>query len=151
MLFHAIELKRVEQMPEYPELKARYEVAIQTRKAAALKYVDALKSGKGETAAAEFRDSQAKLDFVRKAATAKVSPKFNDTNYIFLSFVTKYLPAGVVGLIMAVIFAAAMSTISAEINSLATVSVIDIYQRFVKPGLEDRHYLGGSALPVRLI
>ena len=144
MLFHAIELKRVEQMPEYPALKARYDVAIQTRKAAALKYVDAMKSGKGETEAAEFREAQAKLDFVRKAATAQVSPKFNDTNYIFLSFVTKYLPAGVVGLIMAVIFAAAMSTISAEINSLATVSVIDIYKRFVKPGLEDRHYLGAS-------
>ncbi len=57
---------------------------------------------------------------------------FNDTNYIFLGFVTNYLPAGIVGLIMAAIFAAAMSTISAEVNSLATVTVIDVYQRFLR-------------------
>ena len=47
---------------------------------------------------------------------------FNDTNYIFLSFVTRYLPAGVVGLVIAVIFAAAMSASSGEVNSLATVT-----------------------------
>ncbi len=57
----------------------------------------------------------------------------NDTNYIFLSFVTHYLPRGIVGLILGVIFTAAMSAISGEINSLATVSMIDIYQRHVKP------------------
>lgn len=57
---------------------------------------------------------------------------------------TTYLPAGVVGLIMAAIFAAAMSTISAEINSLATVSMIDIYQRFARPGASDSHYLAAS-------
>jgi Na+/proline symporter len=68
----------------------------------------------------------------------------NDTNYIFLSFVTKYLPAGLVGLILAAIFAAAMSTISAEINSLATVSVIDIYKRFAVRGATDGHYLFAS-------
>jgi Na+/proline symporter len=71
---------------------------------------------------------------------------FNDTNYIFLSFVTRYLPAGVVGIIMAAIFAAAMSTISAEINSLATVSVIDIYRRHLRKNATDRHYLRASQI-----
>jgi Na+/proline symporter len=70
--------------------------------------------------------------------------KENDTNYIFLSFVTHYLPRGVVGLIIGVIFTAAMSAISGEINSLATVSVIDIYRRHVHPGASDRHYLLSS-------
>ncbi len=54
---------------------------------------------------------------------------------------TQYLPAGLVGLVLAVIFAAAMSTISAEINSLATVTVIDIYRRHVRRQASDRHYL----------
>ena len=45
---------------------------------------------------------------------------------------------------MAAIFAAAMSTISAEVNSLATVSVIDIYKRYVRRDAEDRHYLRAS-------
>ena len=67
-----------------------------------------------------------------------------DTNYIFLGFVTKYLPAGIVGLLMAAIFAAAMSTISAEVNSLATVSVIDIYKRHIKKEAPDSHYLNAS-------
>ena len=66
---------------------------------------------------------------------------YNDTNYIFLEFVTNHMPAGIVGLVIAAIFAAAMSTISAEINSLATVTVIDIYQRHVKKDASDGHYL----------
>ena len=68
----------------------------------------------------------------RLAERPPASSDFNDTNYIFLTFVTRYLPAGIVGLIIAVIFAAAMSTISAEINSLATVTVIDIYRRHMR-------------------
>jgi Na+/proline symporter len=71
-------------------------------------------------------------------------PGFNDTNYIFLSFVTRYMPAGVVGLVLAAVFAAAMSTISAEINSLATVSVIDVYRRHIRRRASDRHYLWAS-------
>lgn len=69
----------------------------------------------------------------------------NDTNYIFLHFVTRYMPAGVVGLLMAAILAAAMSTISAEINSLATVTVVDIYRRLKTTG-SDRHYLWASRI-----
>ncbi|MBZ5585895.1 MAG: sodium:solute symporter, partial [Acidobacteriia bacterium] len=69
---------------------------------------------------------------------------FTDTNYIFLSFVTRYLPAGIVGLVIAVIFAATMSASSGEINSLATVTVVDIYKRFVRRGASDHHYLMAS-------
>jgi Na+/proline symporter len=69
---------------------------------------------------------------------------FDDTNYIFLSFVTRYLPAGLVGLIVAVIFSAAMSSTSGEINSLATVTVIDIYRRHVNRNAPDHHYLMAS-------
>jgi Na+/proline symporter len=70
--------------------------------------------------------------------------QFTDTNYIFLSFVTQYLPVGVVGLILAAIFGAAMSTISAEINALATVSVIDIYRRHIRKSASDHHLLRAS-------
>ena len=70
--------------------------------------------------------------------------KENDTNYIFLSFVTHYLPRGVIGLVLGVIFTAAMSAISGEINSLATVTVIDIYKRHLNPGASDHHYLIAS-------
>ncbi len=66
---------------------------------------------------------------------------YDDTNYIFLNFVTRYFPVGLVGLIIAAIFAAAMSTISAELNSLATTSVVDIYRRFFVRDGKDRHYV----------
>src|SRR6185312_8558344 len=69
---------------------------------------------------------------------------FSDTNYIFLSFVTRYLPVGIVGLVIAVIFAATMSASSGEINSLATVTVVDLYRRYIWRGASDHHYLLAS-------
>jgi Na+/proline symporter len=69
---------------------------------------------------------------------------FKDTNYIFLTFVTRYLPAGVVGLVIAVIFASAMSASSGEINSLATVTMVDIYKRHIRKRATDHHYLNAS-------
>jgi Na+/proline symporter len=65
----------------------------------------------------------------------------NDTNYVFLTFVTNYLPAGLVGLVIVIVFAATMSSASAEWNALATASVIDVYKRLGKSDASDRHYL----------
>ena len=62
-------------------------------------------------------------------------------NYVFPTFVTTTLPIGFVGLIIAAIFAAAMSSIAAELNSLATATVIDIYRRHIKPTATDAHFL----------
>jgi Na+/proline symporter len=94
---------------------------------------------------AGFDAAQKQVDAARKDAAMLVAQHSGvegaDTNYIFLTFVTKYMPVGLVGLLIAAIFAAAMSTISAEINSLATVTVIDIYKRFVRGGASDHHYL----------
>ena len=83
------------------------------------------------------------LDAARTDAL-KIS-EANDTNYIFLSFVTHYLPVGIVGLVvLAAIATAAMSAISGEINSLATVTVIDIYKRHIAKDSSDKHYLAAS-------
>jgi solute:Na+ symporter, SSS family len=70
----------------------------------------------------------------------------NDTNYIFLSFVTHVLPAGLVGLILAAILSASMSASSAELNALASVTVIDIYKRLWRRDASERHYLRVSKL-----
>ena len=74
----------------------------------------------------------------------------NDTNYIFLSFVMKYLPVGLVGLIFACIFAASMSSSSGELSSLATVSVVDVYKRHFKKEGSERHYLAVSRVSMAL-
>ena len=68
----------------------------------------------------------------------------NDTNYIFLSFVTRYLPAGLIGLLIAVIFSASMSSTASELNALASTTVVDIVKRFSKKEKSDKEYLGTS-------
>jgi SSS family transporter len=129
LVFHPGEMAKVEQRAGAAQLQERYDRAWQARRDAA---------GRDEAA---FLAAQADINRVRQETGAP-----NDTNFIFLTFVTTYLPAGVVGLVMASIFAAAMSTISAEVNSLATVTVIDIYKRHFRDGATDSHYLWASRL-----
>ena len=70
----------------------------------------------------------------------------NDTNFIFLSFVLGFLPVGLVGLVLAAILSASMSSTSAELNALASTSVMDIYKRMIKKEGSDKHYLVVSKL-----
>jgi Na+/proline symporter len=78
------------------------------------------------------------IDIVKKATG---SEKFSDVNYVFPVFVTTYMPPGVIGLIIAAIFAAAMSSISAELSALSTATVMDFYRRHFRPEESDKHYL----------
>lgn len=70
--------------------------------------------------------------------------KTEDRDYVFITFITEYLPIGLVGLLLAVIFSAAMSSTSSELSALATTTVVDIYRRSLAPGRSDRHYLRAS-------
>jgi len=140
VLFNRVVLEKAAAKAEYAGVAREFDAAVAGRAAAARAYLA------GTAPAAEFAASQKKLDAVRGEAARLSGEKSSDTNYIFLTFVTRYLPAGLVGLVLAVIFGAAMSVISGEINSLATVSVIDIYQRFFRAGESDRHYLWSSRL-----
>ncbi len=67
-----------------------------------------------------------------------------DRDYVFITFIVNYLPVGLVGLLLAVIFSAAMSSTSSELNALATTTVIDIYRRSLVKDKEDDHYLAAS-------
>jgi Na+/proline symporter len=70
----------------------------------------------------------------------------NDTNFIFLSFVINVLPAGLIGLILAAIFSASMSSTSAALNALASTTVVDVYKRMIKTDATEKHYLIVSKL-----
>ncbi len=147
LLFQPAELKKIEQRAGFPAVAQRYDAAFAQRRAAAENLVEVQR---GEDPAARdaaiqrYRTAHAGFEDARKQAAEMVKPGFSDTNYIFLGFVTKYLPVGVVGLVIAVIFTAAMSSISGEINSLATVTVIDFYGRHVRRTGNDAHYLFAS-------
>ncbi len=130
ILFHRQERIKVEQRAGYPELAKRYDRAFEERRTGAREF---LESGNP----LPFRQAHDEMERVRKQAAAGV----NDTNYIFLDFVTRYLPAGIVGLIMAAIFAAAMSTIAGELSALSTTTVIDFYRRWVRDDGDEAHLL----------
>ena len=68
----------------------------------------------------------------------------NDNNYVFLSFVTQYLPKGLIGLLIAIIFLASMGSTASGLNSLASTTVIDIYKRMVNKDGSDKQYLSAS-------
>jgi len=83
-----------------------------------------------------------------KAVIAQAVPKANtkDADYVFLSFVTKNLPRGLVGLLLAVILCAAMSAVAGELSALASTTVVDFYRRSVRPHASDAHYVRAARL-----
>jgi SSS family solute:Na+ symporter len=68
----------------------------------------------------------------------------DDSNFVFLSFITHYLPVGVIGLLIAIIFLAAMGATASGITALTSTTVVDFYKRSFKPNESDHHYLSAS-------
>ncbi|HET9425964.1 MAG TPA: sodium:solute symporter [Gemmatimonadaceae bacterium] len=101
-------------------------------------------------AIAQFKERQKTADSVRGQALALAGEvtgqSSRDVNYIMPRFISDYLPIGLAGLFIAAILAAAMSSIAAELNSLATTTVIDFYRRWVRADGTDAHLLTVSKL-----
>jgi len=70
----------------------------------------------------------------------------NDKDYVFISFILKYLPNGLIGLLLAVIFFAALSSTSSELNALASTTTVDLYKRSIKKDGDEKHYLLASRM-----
>ncbi len=75
---------------------------------------------------------------------ADADAEVKDADYVFITFVINYLPHGLIGLLLAVIFSAAMSSSAGELNALASTSVVDFYKRVIKPTGTDLHYVYAS-------
>jgi SSS family solute:Na+ symporter len=82
-------------------------------------------------------------DLVRRATGDQ---RYSDVNYVFPTFITTAMPIGLVGLMIAAIFVAAMSASGGELNALATATIIDFYRRYWIKGAADSHYLAVSKL-----
>ena len=76
-------------------------------------------------------------------AIAAPDQEVNDKDYVFISFILKYLPTGLIGLLLAVIFSAAMSSTASELNALAATTTVDLYQRN-RGGQSPAHYVNAS-------
>ena len=149
LLWNSVALRRLEAEAapaEVAALRTRFEGAHAARREAADDFLRNRRATGSDAERERYLETGRQLDAVRKEVRAEVEgrsggAKYNDTNYIFPSYILAHLPSGLAGLVIAVIFAAAMSTLSGEFNSLATASMVDFYKRFVRPDAGDAHDL----------
>jgi SSS family transporter len=163
MLFnttHARTIQASARAAEYDALNAEFTRAFESRRTAATALAEAGEDAGRAAARESFRAASASIKDIRARAAALVNQvtgddKFTgttgdtpaaDVNYVFPTFITTRMPVGLVGLMIAAIFAAAMSASAAELNSLATATVIDVYRRLLKPQASDSHYLAVSKI-----
>jgi Na+/proline symporter len=147
-----------DEAPEYLAIERDYQAAHEARRRAADDFVRARESGTTDVqrqAAEQFRRQEAAVKAVRSQAIDLVKRTggqgtYTDVNYIFPTFITTAMPVGLVGLWIVAIITAAMDSIAAELNSLATATVIDFYKRHYRPAAEERHYLTVSKVATGL-
>ena len=155
MIFKQDDVAKIQQSPykaDYEKLQSQFAEAFSVREKEAINFS---KAENAETAKQNYVAANKTINDLRKNAAEVIkksnnSSTFSDVNYIFPTFVTTYMPAGVVGLIIAAIFAAAMSSISAELSALATATVIDFYRRHVNTTASDAQYLRVAKLSTGL-
>jgi Na+/proline symporter len=143
MLFNRAYDARVAAGPyaaEYASLEQEFPAVIEQRRAAAVR-----------SDREAFLAIDARVLAIRARATDIVKEttgdsRFTDVNYVFPTFITTRMPIGLVGLMIAAIFAAAMSASAGELNSLASATIIDFYRRHFVKDASDTHYLNVSKL-----
>ncbi len=157
LFFNSVETDTVKSSSysaEYRMLESEYK-QIHTEKQQQIRdmlaAVDSGSESEVESAVNEITSSRNAELSIRNEATQLISEAnpeadTNDTNYVFLTFVINFLPVGLIGLVLASILSASMSSTSAELNALASTTVIDIYKRMIKKDASDRHYLIASKL-----
>jgi SSS family transporter len=157
LFFNESELARVAKTPRATELhalEAEHAAAFERKRAEIARYEAAL--DRGDTAAVDaaergVRTSAARADDVRARAKRLIAGAVprgepQDGDFVFLSFVMANLPRGLVGLLLAVIFCAAMSSTASELTALAQCTLVDFYRPTFRPEAADAHYLRAAKL-----
>ncbi|MDQ3087759.1 MAG: sodium:solute symporter [Acidobacteriota bacterium] len=140
IVFNAGEIAKAEKSAQFQTIQQNYADAHTERREAAINFSSEnpeLRQNYIEADKKFNAHRQEAVNFIRETS----DKKFNDVNYVFPTFVLQNMPMGVIGLIIAAIFAAAMSSISAELNALATATTIDFYRRLYKPDATDAQTL----------
>ncbi|MEP2771926.1 MAG: sodium:solute symporter [Fulvivirga sp.] len=143
-----------EQGEAFTALEDEYNSIFEEKRRAVDNLVTTVESGDEKSidlAANTLNSLQESSEEVRTQAKAVIQQALpdaetNDKDYIFMNFVMNNLPVGIVGLLFAVIFSAAMSSTSSELNALGSTSVIDFYKRKINQKASDKHYLQSSKL-----
>ena len=131
----------------YRNLEGEFDVVFDRQRIALADYVDAVRSGdeasveevraRVETSGQEIRDARTNLKDHIADMAGEASMK--DSDYVFIHFILNELPVGLIGLLVAVILCAAMSSTASELSALATISTVDFYQRYINKRSDDAH------------
>ncbi len=140
VVFNAFETEKAAANVQFQRIESDFANAHAARRDAAIRFAD-----DDPTARQAYLDADKAFNEKRKEAVTFIKENgnagFNDVNYVFPTFILQNMPMGVIGLMIAAIFAAAMSSISAELNALATATTIDFYRRLVNPNASDAKYV----------
>ncbi len=157
LFFNEVEITRLEQSPhaeQLSQLQQRYEL-LQNEKQQHVTLLVQAEKAKDERAITHAQTdvlaAQRQMDSVRTDLKTLMKQnntlaEYDDGNYIFLYFVMHYLPRGVVGLLIAIIFLAAMGSTASGLNSLASTTVVDFYKRLSPKERTERKELNVSRI-----
>jgi len=154
LIFNPAETAQVEESShaqEFARLEAEHQETHALRKEATLSLLQARRDGddllnwrreisRYDQQLSDLRSEAKRLVEVVRGASS------NDVNYVFPSYLVRYVPAGVLGLMIAVIFAAAMSSLDSELTALSSATVVDFYRRYLKREASPEHYLRASRI-----
>ncbi|HSR42866.1 MAG TPA: sodium:solute symporter [Longimicrobiales bacterium] len=158
LIFNTAEVRLVqesERAAEYQTLETAFADAHEERRQSTLALLEARERDEDVSALqAEIAGYDETLADVRAQAKDLVSDvrgaTSNDVNYVFPTYIIEYFPAGIVGLMISVIFAAAMSSLDSELTALSSATVVDFYRRWFRPEGTEAHYLLVSRLATLL-
>lgn len=155
ILFDTTSLDRLEETSkkeQLDELRAQHFENHALKEAASYELIEAMRSGNEkdiETATIQLQNLNSHGKGLRDTAKDLVIEEFphatqRDSDYVFISYVLNFMPIGLIGLLLAVILSAAMSSTAGELNALGSTTSVDFYKRVIKPGKSDKHYLVAS-------
>ena len=146
------EVQSSEYVSEWNQLNETYTGVFEEKRTEIQQYLTYQERDQAEAAATsrkrinQLQQEEGQLKQEAKSLVKQASPnaETEDTDYVFLTFVISYFPEGLVGLLLAVILSAGMSSMASELNALSTTTTVDMYRRLGRPGRSDRHYVIAS-------
>jgi len=147
ILFNQAQFEKVENQPRFEQLVLAHKQASENVQYASRQFLFEKSATSKDAYLLALRERQEiRGRAIQMVQVSESTSSFSDVNYVFPSFVINNLPIGMVGLIVAAIFAAAMSSVSSELNALSTATVMDFYRRLFRPNEEEKHYLRFSKI-----
>ncbi|MTI39837.1 sodium:solute symporter [Fulvivirga lutimaris] len=148
------EMATSEKAAEFEKIESQYQQSFDDKRLVVDEFVSAIHEGDEnqiDIKANSLNELQLKSEELRSKAKAVIATALpdaetNDKDYIFMNFVMNNLPVGIIGLLFAVIFSAAMSSTSSELNALGSTTTIDFYKRKLNQKGSDAHYTKSSKL-----